>query len=345
MLSILIRTTGGKKSGYGHVYRCLSLAKAITRVEQDTSITFLVNPELIELIEGSGFRCLLSTAFNKDQEAIEQVEPDLIIFDSYTADDDYLKLLRSYAVLLVFDDNNDLYDASIPDVLVNGNIHAKALDYPKDADTRYLLGPEYLVVREDYWNQKQDVTIEKKGILITTGGSDPYHISLEILNKLRNLNIAKKIIIGPGYTDETISEILGLAEQDPTITVVIKPVSLKEHIDSCQYVVTACGGTVYEVLAMGSIPVIFSMADNQNVAYEFFKREGIETIGIYPNIDFNHLRTYLSMAHDQDTEKSSCYKLDGLGALRVAIFLVQSITEKRIKFERDDRDGFTSKKG
>ena len=42
-MNIVFRTNGGQNIGYGHVYRCLSLAKALKMVQSSNKITFFAN--------------------------------------------------------------------------------------------------------------------------------------------------------------------------------------------------------------------------------------------------------------------------------------------------------------
>ncbi|MDW7662165.1 MAG: hypothetical protein SCL54_12170 [Bacillota bacterium] len=315
MKRIAFRTMGGKYIGYGHIYRCLSLAKAIVKQAITYEIIFIVNDEIKSIVRDSGFKYEVSNDFSDDYEIMNKIGLDFVILDSYLADDFYLKNIRKNSKLMLFDDNNDIYDSEIPDVILNGNIHAKNLDYKTNNSTFFLLGTKYLVMREDYWDDVSTELIKKSGVLITTGGSDSFNISIKILKELSGTDYFKKIVVGPGYTNEAVDEINRL--KDNKTTIIMKPNGLKDHINSSEFVITASGSTVYEVISQKTIPIIFSLAENQNTAYKYFQEYGIKTIGIFPDIHYDEIIHALKQASKIDIGELNNL-IDGKGALRVA---------------------------
>lgn len=314
MKKIIFRTFGGKESGYGHIFRCISLAKAIIKESVDFEINFLVNDELENIVIENGFKYHLINNFNFDYKLMKEISPDLIIFDSYKANDSYLENIKKISKLILFDDNNDIYDSKIPDMIINGNIYAGDLNYNKSDRTTFLLGTQYLIMRENYWYDSSNEFIEKKGILVTTGGSDSFNISPKILKALKKTDYIKKVIVGPGYSKETIDEIYNI--KDNKTQIIMNPNGLKNYIKSSKYVITAAGSTVYEVLSQKTFPIIFSLAENQNIAYEYFRKKGIQSIGVFPNINYNGLIN--SLKKSNKTEEDVYNMIDGKGALRVA---------------------------
>lgn len=287
MKTVIVRTFGGKGIGYGHFYRCLSLAKAMRLLDEYANITFLINQELICLLEDTEFDFILSDNLNEDFEIIHKLNIDLFIFDSYLGDNEYLKKIKVKSKLMLIDDNNDIYDSSIPDIIYNGNIHAESLDYPNVEGQLKLLGSKYLIMKEEYWEEKQDKDMHKEGILVTTGGTDEYEITVKIMDTIKEFDIRTKIIIGPGYEDNYVKKIEDIKTEN--IELIYRPSGLKQHIQSSKIVITAGGSTVYEVLSQNSIPIIFSIADNQDLICRRLIDMGVEYLGKYPNIDYNRL--------------------------------------------------------
>lgn len=291
MKNIVIRTLGGKGKGkgigYGHLYRCLSLAKAIRLLDKDIKIIFLINKELVGLLEDTKFDFILSNNLSEDFEIIDKLSIDLFILDSYLGDNEYLKKVKKKGKLMLIDDNNDIYDSSIPDIIYNGNIHAEGLGYPSVEGQLKLLGSKYLIMKEEYWEIKQDEDIQKEGILITTGGTDEHGVVVEIMDAIKDLDIKSKIIIGPGYSEDHIEKIEGMKTEN--MELIYRPSSLKEYISSSEIVITAGGSTVYEVLSQNSIPIIFSIADNQDLICKELRDRGLEYLGKYPDIEYTRL--------------------------------------------------------
>lgn len=160
MKRVIIRTLGGKNIGYGHYFRCLSLAKAIRLIDKSVDIVFLINEELVEVINKTGFNYVVNNDLSQDIEIIENKHTNLFIFDSYLASNEYLRRVKEKSKLMLIDDNNDIYDSSIPNIIYNGNIHADNLGYEYIEGQIRLLGPKYLIMKEEYWQNEYDMTFK-----------------------------------------------------------------------------------------------------------------------------------------------------------------------------------------
>lgn len=322
-MRILFRTLGGKSIGFGHYFRCLSLAKAFRSYDQGIEIVFLINDELKEIIEGEGIKYYCNNRMSTDKLIIKKEAPNLIVFDSYEGDDDYLQMLKSETRVALIDDSNNLYDTSICDYIINGNAYANELGYSISSNTKYLLGSKYLILKEEYWDSLIDVGRVEDGILITTGGTDNYSVSYKLLWALKDLDITKRIIVGPGYSMNLIEKLANL-KCDKEI--IIKPNSLKEYIDSSRYIISACGTTIYEILSRGKWPVIFSIADNQDIGCNYFKEKGIIHCGKYPNIDYDMVARHIKNNMSKKCIKTNKYGLniDGNGANRIVKEIIDS---------------------
>jgi spore coat polysaccharide biosynthesis predicted glycosyltransferase SpsG len=132
-------------------------------------------------------------------------------------------------------------------------------------------------MKEEYWNFNSTNVKNKKGILITTGGSDYNNLSPKILYSLKDYKILKTVIIGPGFSQKTIKELFKL--KDEYTRIVIQPKGLKKFIESSSYVITSAGSTVYEVIYANSKLVIFAVADNQLKIYNYLTKLEVENIG------------------------------------------------------------------
>lgn len=325
MNRIIIRTLGGRGIGYGHYYRCLSLAKAIRLLDKNVYIIFIINRELENLIEDADFEFIISNNINEDYDIISGLKIDLFIFDSYLGDNEYFRNIKEKTKLMLIDDNNDIYDSSIPDIIYNGNIHAEKLGYPNIYGQLKLLGPKYLIMKEEYWNNGLDKNSDKDGILITTGGTDEYGIALNILKRVKDLDIKIKVIIGPGYTNNYIGQIEDIKEDN--MELIYKPNSLKECISFAKIVITAGGSTVYEVLSQNSIPILFNTADNQDLICRELNNMGIEYLGKYPYVEYFRLKKVVEELKNKEIYRSgkTSNLVDGKGALTVAGMLIKDV--------------------
>jgi len=332
-MKIVFRTNGGKNIGLGHIYRCLSLAKALEGKKNISDITFISNNDSSEIIFKNSYNFILSNDFDEtDIKQIKNQSPDVIIFDSYLADDEYLKQLKQITKLIIFDDNNDIYNSEIPDRIINGNIHANKLNYSnKEA---HFLGPKYLVMREEYWNNTNHIVNEttnkskqEKTLMITTGGADFNKIMIKFIKSLKGLKINKKIIIGPAYEEEYIQQIKKEIQNDDNYELIHKPNSLKKHIENSDYVLTAAGSTIYEILTLNKIPIIYTLADNQFLIAKELERYGIKSLGNYDKIRYNNLKEEIeeSIAKENFKIKELFNLFDGQGAKRITKEIIREV--------------------
>ncbi len=328
MKKVIFRTIAGKE-GLGHIYRCISLALALKHQDKQISVIFLVNQEANTVLSSFNFKIVNSESFNtKDLEYIRSIKPEIIVFDSYLATREYLEELRQIAFLVMFDDNNDIYSEIPANLLINGNIFAKKLNYQsKFGDTVFLLGLNYLVVRPAYWDIKASNN-DSKGILITTGGNDSKELMPKFMKALKDLKIKKRIIIGTFYTDNQITKIKTIGKDDEFYELIHKPRSLQNYIENSELVVSASGSTVYEVLTLKKIPVIYILAENQKFIASELEQRGVMNLGWYANIEWKALPQKIDKILKAKNEYYDKIKnlsdfFDGKGALRAATRILE----------------------
>lgn len=319
MKTAIFRTFGGSLTGYGHYFRLLSLAKAMQILDGSVNIVFLINDDLIPLMHANNFDYRVSNNLDQDYSIVELLGAQLFIWDSYLGTTEYLENVSKICKLIVIDDNNDLYDLKSVDLLINGNLYATDLEYVLADDAIKLLGLNYALLKEEYWKDNRLYRPEEReGLLITTGGSDYYSISLMLLNKLKLIDIPKIVIIGPGYTPALIKKLENIA--DSNVSLVHAPASLKAYIQKSKVVITAGGSTIYEVLLQGVLPITFSIAENQKRICRSLVEQDYPYLGHYPEIDYSLLLRIIEdifKNHDERIPKVG-FDIDGRGALRVA---------------------------
>jgi spore coat polysaccharide biosynthesis predicted glycosyltransferase SpsG len=326
---VLFKTTASNNIGFGHLFRCLSLAEALKLCGINS--VFLANAEAERTIREYGFDFVRLEGFNNtDIGFIKRFAPRIVVLDSYLADPRYLEQLSSEYFLVQFDDNNDIYGAISADILINGNIHAGDLNYiGKKKRTRFLLGPEYLVMKSEYWNL-ESFDQSEKSLLITTGGADFFDLMPEFLEAVDKLPMKKRVVIGPGFSESQIRKLEMLSENIEDCELIHKPLSLKEYIAQSSIVISASGSTIYEILTMKRLPVIFTLADNQRMIAKKLESFGITNLGWYENIDFKKLPEIILREMDIiDTKKRRLSELfskfDGKGAMRASKVIVDEV--------------------
>ncbi len=332
MLSVAFCVKASRKIGYGHIMRCISLALALKR--DSFECHFFSNSGARGIILNNGFHFNHLEEFrDEDITVIDDVEPAFVVLDSYLANSSYTEELAREHFLVQFDDNNDIYGEISADILINGNIHAGDLNYiGKKKSTRFLLGPEYLVMKSEYWNPKSSDESENS-LLITTGGADFFDLMPKFLEALKKLPVKKRVIVGPGFSQSQIRKLEMLSKNMTDCELIYTPSSLKDYIAQSSIVLSASGSTIYEILTMKRLPIIFSMADNQRMIAKKLEGFGITNLGWYEYIDFEKLPEIIQREIDiKEAKKKDLAELfskfDGKGVMRTAEVIIDEVNKK-----------------
>jgi spore coat polysaccharide biosynthesis predicted glycosyltransferase SpsG len=331
MKKIVIRTHGGNRIGLGHVMRCLSIAQGLKQDIQDDSfeIEWITNNEAVPFIEKKGFRAIVSESFDAtEKEFYQSIKPDCILLDTYAAGNVYLSFLKSVSkTVVLIDDNNDRYVSEAVDLVINGNIYADTLSYHVTLPTaKTLLGPAYLAMKEEYWDPQTIEPPETDSLLVTVGGADPFNVMELFAEALKDYPVSEKtLIIGPSFEPLKITRIKNSFGND--FHLIFSPDTLKPYIRRAGIVITAAGSTVYEVLRLCRIPIIFEIANNQKRIADALQSERILNLGWYQELSsekiLDAVRLAFSSKNFLDREYRELFSLfDGQGVHRIVRSLV-----------------------
>ncbi len=349
-----IRADAYGKIGVGHIMRCIALAQAWQ--DRGGKVTFISHCEseaLKERIQGQGFGFI----------AVDQVCPDPIdltntlsvlidesadqeswlLLDGYHFTPAYQMAIRDAGVrLLVIDDMNHLphYCA---DILLNQNIHALDLNYHCDEDTTLLLGTRYVLLRREflkYRDFKRQIPDRATNLLVTVGGADPDNVTLKVIEALQLLDdqeMKVKIIIGPANRHhDSLLKALGPARF--TVELLTNPPNIPELMIWADLVITAGGSTCWELAFMGSVAIVGSTADVEELLIRGLRRHDLFIdAGWFRQLvtkEFAHLLTNCMMDKEwrAATSKKGPEVVDGLGSMRV----IEAIMQPRLFREREN---------
>ncbi len=333
---IYIRTDANPNIGMGHIMRCLSIADAFHSEGQD--VTFINADDNIKiLIEQRGFADFILYSDYRDMEselhswdALDVRHEDYIIVDSYYVTWYYFESLRAKVDhKLVYIDDCMAFPYPV-DVLVNYNIYGRKENYTAlylDAGMeppQLIMGPTYAPLRSMFCDLPKKQQPERvRDVLISTGGTDPFHIALSLV-KLCPQNFMYHVLVGMLNSDG--EEIRKIAKENPHIILHENVSDMVNLIRSCDIAVSAAGSTLYEICACGVPVITYVIADNQKPGAEAFVKEGLA-------INLGDLRKGLFSAEriiDAVEDLSRDYKkrvkigthmqdlIDGYGAHRLA---------------------------
>lgn len=322
-MKVLIITEGSSEIGFGHITRCTSLYQSF--LEKGSTVHFIVNGDSkIELLlKGMEYKI-----FNwlKDQEKLFNLleDYDIVVIDSYLADEDFYKELSQSIPLAAYIDDNKRINYP-QGVVINGSILAEKLDYSPAEGVNYWLGSQYIPLRYEFWDvAEKEVNTTIQNIMVTFGGDDLRNITPMILKILTNHypDSNKKIVVGKGF--KNIPEIENL--RDPNTELIYYPDAegmLKTMLES-DIAISAGGQTLYELARVGIPTIAIGVAYNQTHNVEYWKKVGfIEFAGFWEEDNLEEaLLENLKSLQDKGVRTEKCKigrkYVDGNGALKIA---------------------------
>ena len=309
-MSIFILANGGEKIGMGHIMRTSVLAYELQKV---FGITYVVGDDK-EFEEGAIKIKELGFHFIYEKDIMEHLtNDDILIIDRYDLNEETYSYYRKVVkLLIVFDDNNllDFYDV---DMILNQNLHAKTLAYKNNKHTKLLLGSKYVLLRDEFLKFKK-VTLKSKleNILVTVGGSDNFNITSRILREIKASDIKINVVIGIAFNNRKTLKEEFKNYKDISF---YENANMPELMRESDLVISACGGTIYELAYLGVPTIGLVIVDNQEQSGNYLEENNIVKISKIENLlkDLNKI-TFEDRKKYSEMMKSL---VDGKGKYRI----------------------------
>jgi UDP-2,4-diacetamido-2,4,6-trideoxy-beta-L-altropyranose hydrolase len=266
---LLIRTEASNAVGMGHFMRCFAVAEA---ARERKIVTHVLIDHISDAIRR---RCVHIAAridamptFGDDIEQLKAflLPDDWLLIDSYKATDAYVAALHKVARVAVIDDLNALerYDC---DLIINAAMSAPREAYAAKSGARLLLGPDYALIRREF-RKPGLARYAGSAVGIMFGGSDPRRLTGGCAAMLRDAMPESRLVIVAGPAHIHTDELHAMAAGDPLIELHVDPPSVAGVLAGCDLVLTAAGGSVGEMAAMGLAALVLVLYDNQQAALE-----------------------------------------------------------------------------
>lgn len=327
---IAIRVDGSTEIGFGHLIRMMALAQEFTKLGAE--VIFLSrNPENVE-----GYQVLSlnePTTAEEDllvEDMLAETQAKMLIIDSYDYTQERLDRVGQLDLISVYVDDLNRHPFNT-DFVVNGNLYAPRLHYRGRA--RFLLGTEYLLIREEFARVSlRSLKPNVEQVLITFGAADMENVTPRILGALKNYKQFKElrwhVVIGPVF--QNTAEIEELATDCPNIHLHYNP-DMRSLMDLCDISISAAGSTVYELAACGVPPLLVIVAGNQvHLALEAQQQGLAFNLGWHHELDTTRLYSAMdnliyNRAVRERVSRRGQELVDGQGAQRVATILLNEI--------------------
>ena len=305
MKNILFRCDSSSSLGLGHVKRCLLLAKKLKEYDKKLNILFAtqslngnINFEILK--SGFSIYSLKNNSIKELDYFVKNLKIHLLIIDSYDIDYKFEKELKIKNITLKILSFDDTLNPHYSDIVLNHGIQAQDKQY-KDLvskKTKLFCGSEYTLLRNEFLESKK-VKVTKNSVAIILGGNDVLNLSSRIANLLLEINDKYKITIITTSANPNIKKLI----QNENIKNLVDINNIAEILASKSFVITASGGTLFEVLSLKKRFINIEVAQNQKVVSRFLENKGIET-----TIRVNDLTKELLKRKIDYIKKNNVYK-------------------------------------
>ena len=330
---IYIRADMNGTVATGHVMRCMAIADAAKTMGEETTF-ILADSQAEELLEARGFQyMILDTPWNAMEQELPVLEKRIkdhqiksILIDSYQVTERYLAQLSALTKTIYIDDT-DAFTYPV-NALICYAIYCQKFHYPERyPDTKLLLGPKYTPLRGVFSCQPPK-TLQKqaKNLLLMSGGSDPFGFLPKLLVVLGEEGFERIDVICGMYSAQ-FQILQEKYASCPQIRLHQAVRDIECYMAYADLAISAGGTTLYELCAMGTPAISYSMADNQLDNVTMFQAQNrIDYAGdIRKDADgvIRNILHYISVFREQpglrEQRSRSMQKfVDGKGAFRIA---------------------------
>ena len=316
-----IRTDASNDIGFGHVMRCLTLAKALIHVGAYVEfITRSHEGNLIKYIERKGIRVHtidnseISTSMKyEDQYAswlkvtqkrdaedtikvLSNSRPHWLIVDHYSLDELWEKKIHPFVEkIMVIDDlaNRKHHCNLLLDMTVNrskGDYYLKTI-----ADCNILVGAKYSLLRKQFKLARSAALLRRKNttdvnrILVSLGGHDALNMTSWVLKIIETANIDSEIVLdviidSENHQVDSIKKHIGISRNKILLHHNVENMAdLMVGADLC---IGACGISTWERSCLGLPTIVIVTEENQmDNAQNMQNLDSIINLGWYQNID------------------------------------------------------------
>lgn len=297
---LLIRVDANDSIGYGHYFRCLSIALMVSDLWEITFAICEPTPFIIENIESNYFKYINVRQYNfvdiDSKKEMEEIPFDLdqilreefhsILIDGYFFGAKYFETLAAYPlrVIAISDSAKEPIKA---DILINSNPQANKKMYSKFDVKKLALGTTYSMLRPEFYNQKQkeERRLNTSKLLISFGGADYFGLTekmVELCLKSKCFNEIH-LILKFGEISDQLKEVL---MTNPKVFAYSKlsAVDVINIMNLCSIAILPSSGIIYESVICGLPTITCWYAENQKQLHHYLTREHqVPTLGFVKN--------------------------------------------------------------
>ena len=282
-MRVIFRVEGNLTIGLGHMMRCMALAQGLDKSGHDVAFIMSEASQQFCKSRADWVGDIHNLELSSNQPEPEYVkkqcltqQADWLVLDGYQFTQHYRQSLNnSHFKLAIFDDINNS-GALFTDLIINGAPNADSLNYGATAPHAELaIGEQYQVLRQEFlcalnckWQQRTQLSI-------MFGGSDPQGLTLETLQALQSLEVPMPITVITGAVFSQLTDLNALIDSSTlNITHLHDCQNLAPIFSHSRLIISAAGGTQFELLACNTPAILVVVADNQLIASQSAASQG-----------------------------------------------------------------------
>lgn len=310
IMKIAFFTEAGSKRGMGHLIRCQSIANEFNK--NNIYIDFFLDSDI-----NYDYKFQNLIYFKWEDLKIDNFY-DVIFIDSYEADFLIYELITHKSNMAVYIDDYEriIYPKG---VIINFAPDARKLFFEnKKKENNYLLGMDYLPIREEFFKYKYQKKEEK--IFIMLGGSDTVNLSQLIIEALKDIKI-KKVLVS--NNEQMKKELIN----NENVEILFKPTDeeLIKEMSSSSYAISTASMSLYELSFLEISTIVIAVSKNQVDGVSQIMENKLANAYIDVNKK-NFLETIKDkiielMTNQEILEK----KIDGLGTKRIYEYIMKGV--------------------
>jgi UDP-2,4-diacetamido-2,4,6-trideoxy-beta-L-altropyranose hydrolase len=335
-VQVVLRADASSTIGYGHLMRCLSLARALR--DDGADCVFVSRPaegDLLNRIERTGFPVLriadLSAPATAAALRIADLRPDWLVVDHYELDRTWETAMRGNVqkIMAIDDRPRRPHDC---DLLLDQNLVESTHDVPtRETEVTSLIGVEYALLQPEYPELRKQARPRRgaiRRVLIAFGGSDQFGVTLAALRATltsTRADVAIDVVIPSVIPDRVAIE--AEAAASPQVTVHQDAPTLAPLILAADLGIGAAGTTAWERLCLGLPSIVITLAANQEPNAAALDRlglaiwsGGIDAASALPSA----IAKIVDTGIEEDWSRRCLASIDGRGAARVSAVLTAS---------------------
>jgi len=304
---ILFCIACGNNYGIGHLKRCITIINEGINLFEGLICVIRGSNEFLE----KGLKIPCNYRFVNNPYSVEDI--DLVFSDLRDSDLQLMKRLQRIAPVIALDDMGEGKNRA--------HVTIYSLPTLEEVEGNFK-GPEYIVLGEGINSVQPLPREDRRGILVTFGGSDPFNLSILVIRILNDLGFKPILVKGPFFKGKI---------EDVDCSIIENPPSLHDLISRAELVITSFGITMYEAFRLKTPVLLFN---HTKYHWELGKRLDVLNLGFFPDTTTEELKQSLKSALDRRDElwkiaARDAELVDGRGASRIVGIIAEAVHAQR----------------